>query len=143
MSRPSVYLDECVHYDLVAALRKRGFLVTAARQQGTTGLADADQLALATHRGEVIVTYNARHFERLHLACRQEGREHGGITLLPQRGSLDVRELRLAMLLDWIALTVADPRSRLFRWGQLQRLLEQGLRVPGYTEDDVRLVLRR
>ncbi|MBI4491684.1 MAG: hypothetical protein HY690_02710 [Chloroflexi bacterium] len=46
------------------------------------------------------------------------------------------------MLLDWIA-TFPDHRSRLFKWGQLQELIEQGYRLPGYSEAEVQLALGR
>jgi hypothetical protein len=46
------------------------------------------------------------------------------------------------MMLEWI-VTHGDPRSRLFSWGTLQELLEQGFRLPGYTEQDVQLALGR
>jgi hypothetical protein len=44
--------------------------------------------------------------------------------------------LRAALLLDWLG-TVGDYRSRLFQWNDLQRLLLEGLRLPGYTEDEI------
>ena len=46
------------------------------------------------------------------------------------------------MLLDWLG-TMPDHRSQIFKWGHLQALLEQGYRLPGYTEDEVRLALAR
>lgn len=44
-------------------------------------------------------------------------------------------------MLDWVG--TQPYRSRLFVWGQLQHLLEQGFRLPGYTEDKVRAALGR
>jgi hypothetical protein len=44
------------------------------------------------------------------------------------------------MLIDWAA-TFPDHRSRLFRWHELQQRLIAGLRLPGYSEEDVRMAL--
>lgn len=49
-------------------------------------------------------------------------------------------EIRIVMMLDWIALR-PDHRSQLFRWHDLQYWLTQGNRLAGYTEAEVRLAL--
>ena len=36
-----------------------------------------------------------------------------------------------------------DHRSRLFKWGHLQELLEQGYRLEGYSLEEIRLALAR
>ncbi len=46
------------------------------------------------------------------------------------------------MMLDWIAMQ-PDHRNQLFRWHDVQYWLTQGNRLPGYTEDDVRIALGR
>ena len=42
------------------------------------------------------------------------------------------------MMLDWIA-TLPTHHSRLFKWAQLQHLLDQGYRIAGYSEAEIRL----
>jgi predicted nuclease of predicted toxin-antitoxin system len=133
--RPSVYLDECIRARLAVRLRLRGFNVTTAISQGMAGASDAQQLAYATSREAVIVTYNSRHFRALHLRVRP----HGGIVTLPD-SLLDWQEIRAAMLVDWAA-TFPDHRSQLFRWHDLQQHLIGGGRLPGYGEEDVRRAL--
>jgi len=100
-----------------------------------TSASDAEQLAYATRRGAVIVTYNVRHFRALSIRMRP----HGGIVTLPD-SPLDWQEIRAAMLIDW-ATTFPDHRSHLFRWHDLQQRLIGGMRLPGYDEDDVRMAL--
>ncbi len=140
MPGPPLYLDECVDCGLVEALRKRGFAVHTALGNAMTELSDERQLTYAAARGWMILTHNARDFRRLHNALRERGEEHGGIAILPARPPLELLELRAAMLLDWI-MTFAAHRSALFTWGQLQRLLEGGYRLPGYSEREVRNAL--
>jgi hypothetical protein len=99
------------------------------------GASDAQQLAYATSREAIIITYNSRHFRALHLYVRP----HGGIIILPD-SLLDWQEIRAAMLIDWTA-TSGDHYSRLFRWHDVQQRLIGGERLPGYNEADVRLAL--
>ena len=130
MAAPPVYLDECVHHDLVGALRPRGFTATSALDEGMLQLDDESQLAFATARGWVLLTYDYRDFLRLHHEFRRRGQAHGGILILPRRAEFELRLLRAAMMLDWLD-TLADYRSRLLRWGALQQLLIGGHRLPG------------
>ena len=140
----SIYLDECVHYDLVDALRERGFSVVAARDQGVVGVDDEAQLIYASAHGWMILTYNRNHFQQLHQARHSQGQPHAGIIVMPQSTAAPIRVVRTAMMLTWIStLPEHETRSRLFKWGQLQELLEQGFRLPGYDEEDVRIVLAR
>jgi hypothetical protein len=46
------------------------------------------------------------------------------------------------MLLDWRA-SLNEPRPEVLIWNDLQQVLISGLRIPGYSEEDVRLVLGR
>ncbi len=135
-----LYLDECVDHRLAEALRKRGFTVHTALDSGMTELSDERQLSFAATHGWMIVTHNAKDFRRLHNAMRGHGEGHGGIVILPERPPLELLETRAAMLLDWI-MTFPEYRSALFTWGQLQRLMEGGFRLPGYSETEVRRAL--
>jgi hypothetical protein len=113
--------------------------MTTAQAEGTLGLSDEAHILYAAGRGFLVVTHDQLDFRRWHAIFQRQGRPHGGIVMLPQT-SLAIVEIRLAMLLDWIALE-ADYRSRLFRWNELQRWLIQGNRLAGYSEADVRLAL--
>ena len=133
MPRPDVYFDECVNWYL--AVRQRGFMVATARDARMAGKSDAEQLAYATQGDAILLSYDSMDYRRLH---RSVG-SHSGIVLL-RNVRLDWQEIRAAMLLDWAA-TFPDHRSHLFRWHDLQRRLIGGERLPGYSEEDVRLAL--
>jgi hypothetical protein len=100
-----------------------------------TSVSDAEQLAYATRREAVIVTYNVRHFRSL----SNRMRPHGGVVTLPD-SPLDWQEVRAAMLIDWAA-SFPDYRSHLFRWHDLQQRLIGGMRLADYSEDEVRMAL--
>ncbi|MCA1724028.1 MAG: DUF5615 family PIN-like protein [Thermomicrobia bacterium] len=137
MPIPIVYMDECVRIPLALRLRMRGFTVSTARDEGLAGVSDAAQLAYATRRGWLIISHNTRDFMRLHRRVRI----HAGIVLFPST-NLDLQEIRAAMLIDW-ASSLPDYRSQVFRWHDLQQRLIEGLRLPGYDADDVRLALEQ
>lgn len=140
-SRPPALLDECLDPALVPALRRRGFDVASLQSVGPRSVDDYSVMERSSALGRVLVTQNARHFKRLHAASMREEWAHGGVACVPQVGPLVRRELRIAMLLDWIA--TQEYAARLFVWGDLQRLLESGFRLPGYGEDDVAQALGR
>jgi predicted nuclease of predicted toxin-antitoxin system len=113
---PPVYLDECVDVALAEALQRRGFTVTLARDHGPLAAGDDEQIAYATRRGWVILSHNARHFQRWHRTFLEQGRPHGGIILIPDTGPISRLSIRAAMMLDWIGRQ-GEPSSRLFKWG--------------------------
>jgi hypothetical protein len=139
MPAPAIYLDECVDERLVDRLQRRGLRVTSVRLADQKGNDDAAQLRFATQHGLLLVSHNMRDFRRLHRSYHERGRPHAGIALLPYAGFAEV-ELRLMMMLDWIA-TFPDHGSQLFRWHDLQQWLIQGNRLPGYSEAEVRRAL--
>src|SRR4051812_783567 len=71
----------------------------------------------------------------------RQNRPHGGIIILPQRGTFERLELRAAMMLDWIASESASYQSRLFLWNDLQLQLTHGLQLAGYTASQIKEVL--
>lgn len=144
MLGPPGYLDECADHDLVGALRARGFTVTSALEQGRANLGYPDdvQLAFASARDWVLITYNERHFRALADAYRRERWLHGGIIVLPVKPPFERLTVRAAMMLDWLG-TMSDHRSQLFKRGHLQALLEQGFRLEGYSAEEIRLALAR
>lgn len=132
---PPVYLDECVDYALVEALRQRGFTVYAAVDLGTQQLPDDEQLRYAANNGWVILTHNRSHFRRWHARFRDAGLPHGGIAGIPQREPFSRLVQRAAMLLRWIA--EQDHHSRYFKLNDLQQELLRrcvGGRAPAFYE---------
>jgi hypothetical protein len=144
MAAPPGYLDECVDHNLVVALRLRGYQITSALEQGRANIGDLDsfQLDFATARGWVLISHNEVDFRDLARDYRRRGKDHGGIIILPEHAPLDRMTIRATMMLDWVGgMNVFH--SGYFKWGHLQERLEQGHRLLGYTEDEVRLALAR
>ena len=141
MAVPAAYLDECVDPRLATKLAQRGFRVTTAVAEGTSGLSDEQQLVFALEHDLLLVSHDQPDFRRWHAVLQDEGRPHGGIALLPFGPAAQV-ELRIAMLLDWIGRET-DHHSRLFRWHELQGWLTGGNRLPGYEQADFDLALGR
>ena len=141
MPSPSIYLDQCVDQHLIPRLRQRGYTVTSAYEHHLVHVSDTAQLLFATQHGWAMLTHNKLHFQREHRQFLQQGRAHGGIITVPQ-GSLTRLELRVAMLLDWISQR-GTWQSQFFRWHDVQVWLDQGNRLPGYSEADVQTVLGR
>lgn len=139
MPAPAACLDECTHLDLVETLRRRGFSVTSLQIVGPRGSTDDVVLERATELGCVLITHNVSDFKALHATFQRQGRVHGGVICLPQTRPFRRLELRVAMLLDWLG--IQPYASRIFVWGQLQRLLENGFRLSGYSEEEVREAL--
>ncbi len=136
MAAPPVYLDECVDRLVEEALRERGFDVLTALEVGRGEDSDEAQLAFATSLGRVLLSYNRADFRRLHATYLRTGCEHGGIILIPQAPPIGRRQLRAALLLDWLG-TLHDHRMCLFHWNDLQQFLLGGFRLAGYTEDEI------
>ena len=66
MPAPPAYLDECIDFPLVEALRLRGFDLLTAQEAATLRATDEDQLSYAARIGHPIVTYNRLDFIRAH-----------------------------------------------------------------------------
>ena len=135
MPAPPVYLDQCVDYAVAEAWRQRGFSVFTVRDEEAPGNADPEQRADATARGWLRLAPNRRDFRRLPADYQRHQRPHSGIILLPQRSHWALRTLRAAMMFDWLP-SLPDYRSPLFTWGHLQRQLERGQRLRGYSEEE-------
>lgn len=142
IAAPPVYLDECVDYHLVTALRARGYVVSSALDHRMMQIDDEAQLTFATAHGWMLLSHNERDFRQLHRAFRARGLAHGGIVVVTRRSSFAQLELRAAMLIDWIG-SLGAHRSRYFKWGMLQELLETSGQFAGYHEDEVQLALGR
>ena len=70
-----LYADEDFSLPVVEALRRLGHDVLTAQEDGRTSIPDPDVLARAHALGRAVLTYNRRHFERLH----RQGATHSGI----------------------------------------------------------------
>jgi len=124
-----------MNWYLAVRLRQRGFSVTTARDARMTGKTDTEQLAYATRIDAMLVSYDSLDYRRLHRISAA----HSGIILISNL-RLDWQEMRTAMLIDWAA-SLPDYRSHLFRWHDLQQQLIAGMRLPDYSEEDVRMAL--
>jgi hypothetical protein len=136
MAAPAVYADECIDRFIVEGLRERGVDVLTALEAGRGEDPDDAQLAYATHVDRVILTYNRLDFRRLHASQMRTGREHSGIVIIPQAPPVHRRQLRAALMIDWLGM-LDEYRSRLFQWNDLQLRLLGGLRLDGYSEDAI------
>ncbi|HLN30348.1 MAG TPA: DUF5615 family PIN-like protein [Gemmataceae bacterium] len=70
-----LYADEDFSLPVALELRRLGHDVVTAQEDGRTSTPDPDILARAHTLGRVLLTYNRRHFERLH----RQGAAHSGI----------------------------------------------------------------
>src|SRR5579862_1970434 len=70
-----LYADEDFSFPVVEELRRLGYDVLTAQEDGRTATPDPDILARAYSFGRAVLTYNRRHFECLH----RQGADHSGI----------------------------------------------------------------
>ena len=70
-----LYADEDFAFPTVEELRRLGYDSVTVQEDGRDGVADPDILARAHQLGRAVLTYNRRHFERLH----RRGSPHSGI----------------------------------------------------------------
>ena len=81
MSRP-VYCDESIWMPVADGLRRRGWEVHHARDEGTLGDTDREQLAYANDRGWLLLTFDDDFLSLV----ESEGLEHAGILYVSQTG---------------------------------------------------------
>src|SRR5437764_7094523 len=70
-----LYADKDFPFPAVEALRLRGHDVITAQEDGRSSAPDPDILARVHTLGRAVLTYNRRHYERLH----RQGAAHSGI----------------------------------------------------------------
>lgn len=75
-----LYADEDFPLPAVEELRRLGHDVLTAQEDGRRASPDPDMLARAHALGRAVVTYNRRHYERLH----RQGAAHSGIVSASQ-----------------------------------------------------------
>jgi predicted nuclease of predicted toxin-antitoxin system len=101
----ALYTDEDMSALVATLLRSRGLDVTTVPEQATLGKTDLEQLELATSLGRCILTHNRIDFERLHLQYMEEGKQHSGVIVVPQKNAYEVAR-RIGILVS--ALTVDE-----------------------------------
>jgi predicted nuclease of predicted toxin-antitoxin system len=92
------YLDEDVDVLVAELLSKRGYSVTTARDAGTLGHEDREQLAYAVRSQRALLTHNRVDFERLALVYFERGEVHFGIILAVRRTPHDLVNRLLPLL---------------------------------------------
>lgn len=140
MIGPPVFTDEDFPIPVAEALRKRGFFVVTTREALLQGQDDEAQLRSAIRLGAILVSHNKKDFRHWAAQFRRAGVKHPGMILLRQDVNRVRLTLRLTMLLQWRA-SLPEPRPEILIWNDLQQRLIHGLRLPGYSEGEVRLVL--
>jgi Domain of unknown function (DUF5615) len=70
-----LYADEDFPFPAVEELRRLGHDVLTVQEDGRSTTPDPDVLARAHALGRSVLTYNRRHYERLH----RQGADHSGI----------------------------------------------------------------
>jgi hypothetical protein len=73
----SFYADEDFDYPVVVELRQLGHDVLTVQEAGQKGQKDPAVLAFASAQGRAVLTYNRRHFIRLH----RQTSSHTGIVI--------------------------------------------------------------
>jgi predicted nuclease of predicted toxin-antitoxin system len=81
----SLFIDEDVHEELAAALRRKGIDAVNAHECGRKGAKDAEQLAFAASQQRALMTFNVADFEALADEYFWQGKQHFGIIASPQR----------------------------------------------------------
>jgi Domain of unknown function (DUF5615) len=138
-----LFIDEDFPIDTAKALREHGFIVVATVETGIRGLPDLDQLRRAAEMNAVFVSNNSteRHrFAGYARELQQAGFSDVAAVLLPHEPPGRRLLLRTAMLVTWHSQLPVPHPSVVF-WNHLAQRLIQGERVPGFTENDVQIVM--
>jgi hypothetical protein len=80
-----LFLDEDVDVLVAEMVRAHGFDAQTTREAGRLGESDAAQLEFATAEGQVFLTHNRVHFERLVEENFHDGRDHAGVFFAARR----------------------------------------------------------
>ncbi len=86
-----LYADEDFALPVVEVLRLLGHDVLTAQEDGRSSTPDPDILARAHSLGRAVLTYNRRHFERLH----RQGVPHSGILSATRDGDFPALAARI------------------------------------------------
>ncbi|MEM9540810.1 MAG: DUF5615 family PIN-like protein [Cyanobacteria bacterium P01_E01_bin.42] len=110
MSNTTLYTDEDMSALVATLLRSRGFDITTVPEQGSLGKTDREQLEFSTSMNRCIITHNRVDFEQLHVQYLDEGKEHAGIIIIPQKNAYEVAQ-RVSILVD--ILRIEEIRNQL------------------------------
>jgi len=110
MTTIAFYFDEHVQLGLAEAMRARGVDILTTQEAGNTGLDDRRQLVFATENRRSLLSYNTRHFAKLHNQWMNIQRPHRGLILSDQMpiGIVLRRLMRL-----YFSLNAEDMQNRL------------------------------
>ena len=106
----ALYTDEDMSALVATLLRSRGLDITTVPEQGTLGKTDNEQLEFATSIDRCILTHNRVDFERLHLHYIEQGKQHSGIMVVPQKNAYEIAQ-RIGILVS--TLTADEIRNQL------------------------------
>ncbi len=106
----ALYTDEDMSALVATLLKSRGLNVATVPEQATLGKTDSEQLEIASSLNRCLVTHNRVDFERLHLQCINENKQHSGIIIVPQKNPYEVAR-RIGVLIS--ALTVEEINNQL------------------------------
>ena len=95
----ALYTDEDMSALVARLLRSRGLDITTVPEQASLGKTDNEQLEFATSLDRCIITHNRVDFERLHLQFIEEGRQHCGIIIVPQKNAYEIAQ-RIGILVS-------------------------------------------
>jgi hypothetical protein len=111
----NLYADENFSYPVVERLRQRGHDVLTVQEAGQAdqGIDDEDVLSFAITNGRAVVTFNRRHFIRLHSYVRT----HEGIIVCTRDDDVDALANRIHQAINSLAtlkgqlLRITRPRA--------------------------------
>lgn len=103
MTIAALYTDEDMSALVATLLRSRGLDITTVPEQVALGKTDQEQLEFATFLGRCLLTHNRVDFERLHLQYMEEGKQHCGIIVIPQKNAYEVAQ-RIGILVSTLTV---------------------------------------
>ena len=93
-----LYLDEDAHVLVAELIRRYGFEITTARDEGQLGREDAEQLAFAARQNKTMLTHNRVDFEALAVEYFETDRTHSGIIIAVRRTPYELARRILQIL---------------------------------------------
>jgi hypothetical protein len=93
-----LYLDEDVSVVVGEMLRARGYDVLSARDAGTLGKTDREQLRYASSESRTLITHNRVDFERLVNEQFDRDGSHSGVIILFRRSYAEMAKRLLPVL---------------------------------------------
>ena len=89
----ALYLDENISPLLAVLLRREKYDVTSAHEVDMQGRSDVAQLEYAASHGRAILTFDVKHFCRLHQEWWLSQRPHSGIVVSPEYRTGQIAEV--------------------------------------------------